>query len=120
MNEEKLKQLQIRADAKQRPTRSLWAIFLGVAVITGVALYCWWPRPTDDLRVVKGGKPVNGSEASQASGTGTGSGATGATNQLSSRSANPKDAVLTVSGYIINREQIELSPRFMGVVDGSA
>ncbi|MBI2926135.1 MAG: efflux RND transporter periplasmic adaptor subunit [Verrucomicrobia bacterium] len=116
MNEDKLKQLQIRADAKQRPTRSLWAIFLGVAGITGVALYFWWPRPTDDLRVVKGGKPVDGSEASQASGTGTGSGSTGATNQLSPRSANPKDSVLTVSGYIINRERIELSPRFMGVV----
>ncbi len=108
MNEEKLKQLQIRADAKQRPTRSLWAIFLGVALITGVALYFWWPRPTDDLRVVKGGKPVDG--------TGTGSGATASTNQLSSRPAGPKDAVLTVSGYIINRERIELSPRFMGVV----
>src|SRR5207245_2871321 len=28
----------------------------------------------------------------------------------------PDDAVLTVSGYIVNRERIELSPRFLGVV----
>jgi multidrug efflux pump subunit AcrA (membrane-fusion protein) len=27
-----------------------------------------------------------------------------------------QDSLLTVSGYIINRERIELSPRFMGVV----
>ena len=31
-------------------------------------------------------------------------------------STGPSNSVLTVSGYIINRERIELSPRFMGVV----
>ena len=28
--------------------------------------------------------------------------------------AKPGDSILTVTGYIINRERIELSPRFMG------
>ena len=33
-----------------------------------------------------------------------------------SPSAQTSDAVLTVSGYIVNRERIEISPRFLGVV----
>src|ERR1043165_724177 len=31
-------------------------------------------------------------------------------------SGSSTDAVLTVSGYIVNRERIEISPRFLGVV----
>src|SRR5205823_5422674 len=31
-------------------------------------------------------------------------------------STSKEDVVLTVSGYIINRERIEISPRFLGVV----
>src|SRR5439155_19229 len=34
----------------------------------------------------------------------------------SNATSRPDGAVLTVSGYIVNRERIELSPRFMGVV----
>jgi RND family efflux transporter MFP subunit len=44
------------------------------------------------------------------------SSATASTNTTNAPSASASDAVLTVSGYIINRERIELSPRYMGVV----
>jgi HlyD family secretion protein len=116
MNEEKIRQLQIRADAKRRPQGSMWLIFLGVAAITGLALYYWWPRETDERRLISGGKPINVSENERLKAVPASTTAPTSTNQVSPVAATRGDAVLTVSGYIINRERIELSPRFMGVV----
>jgi HlyD family secretion protein len=104
MNPEKLKELQIKSAARSRPQRSLWIIFLGVAVVTGVAVYFAWPRPEDQRRL--------GSKESATSST-PGEPANAPTPAMA---GNTSRALLTVSGYIVNRERIELSPRFMGVV----
>ena len=104
MNPEKLKTLQIKTVAKSRPQRSLWIIFLGVAVLTGVAGYFAWPRPEDQRRL--------GSQANSIAPTSSGTAA--APNPT--MAGNTNRSLLTVSGYIVNRERIELSPRFMGVV----
>jgi len=102
MNPDQLKSLQIPADEKKRPRRSLWTIFLGVLLLTGIAAYLAWPREGDQRRV-----KVTGVRAP------TNSAMLPLTN---SANAAPGDIVLTVSGYIINRERIEISPRFLGLV----
>jgi HlyD family secretion protein len=68
-----------------------------------VAAYFAWGRR--DVRRMGSVTPTN-NQATRAGG--------GITNAVVSGS--PTDAVLTVSGYIVNRERIEISPRFLGVV----
>src|SRR6266849_4186914 len=105
MDPEKLKALQIKPEAKARPQRSLWIIFLGVGAITALALYFAWPDKGGERRIVGG--------ASAKADSAPPNGATAASNAAPAR---VEGSVLTVSGYIVNRERIELSPRFMGVV----
>ncbi|MEO6035393.1 MAG: efflux RND transporter periplasmic adaptor subunit [Verrucomicrobiota bacterium] len=112
MNEEKLQQLSIDRDTKLRSPRPFWAILFGVALVIGVALYFWWPRATDKLRLLKGKTPVNASAREK---TGAGSAATNSP-PVTASPAQVAGSILTVSGYIINRERIELSPRFLGTV----
>jgi HlyD family secretion protein len=109
MNSDKLNELQIRPEDKQRSQRSLWFIFLIVLLVAGVAIFFAWPRLSDMQRVHNGGKTDATNTlvaASSNSVPGTSSGPASAAN----------DAVLTVSGYIINRQRIELSPRYLGTV----
>ena len=118
MNTDKLKELQLDPAAKRRPQRSLWLIFLAVLLVTCVAAYFAWPRASDNQRLVRGNVRASDSPpVTVASTEPTPTPASGAppaeTNPAVSAS---KDAVLTVSGYIINRQRIELSPRFMGTV----
>src|SRR5262245_23267347 len=106
MNTEQLKALQIRPELKSRPRKAIWAICLGVIVVTGTALYFAWFRTDDGQRIFK--RPM------------------GATNSVATTPHVPSSSltpgatnggpVLTVSGYIVNRERIELSPRFLGLV----
>lgn len=112
MNEDKLQQLNIDSQSKRRTQRPFWSILIGVAVVIVVALYFWWPRASDDLRVMKGKTPVGSSASKNPSTNSTN------TNTISTAtdSGPVAGSVLTVSGYIINRERIELSPRFMGTV----
>ncbi len=104
MNPDKLKELQIKSAAKSRPQRSLWVIFLGVAAVTGAAIFFAWPRLEDQRRLSTGSASTSLPTNSPTTPT--------------QRTAAVKvdGSVLTVSGYIVNRERIELSPRFMGVV----
>jgi len=111
MDADKLRALQIDPSAKERPRGAIWSIFLGVLLLSAVAAYFAWPKEGDDRRVFRGKAEI--SIASSA-----GVSAAPSTNANSSASTDPKRAgvVLTVSGYIINRERIELSPRFLGLV----
>ncbi len=112
MDSEKLKQLQIQPEAKRRSNSTTWGIFLLVFLCTATAVFFAWPRAGDNQRVASGskdGKLVTGvSEPKKSERPGT--------PPPTSTPASPAGAVLTVSGYIIARERIELSPRFMGVV----
>jgi HlyD family secretion protein len=117
MDAEKLKALQISPEAKARSQGSLWIIFLCVAAITGASLYFAWPKKDDDRRVIAGS---SGKSASAAGGVpGPVTNATANVASSGGRSAPPEKvsgSVLTVSGYIVNRERIEISPRFLGQV----
>jgi HlyD family secretion protein len=102
MNSDKLNQLRIASRDKSRPKQSFWLILLGVALLSGAGVY---------FGVIRMEQPRLAGVTNQtlvvnsAKNPGTNS---------SARATN--DAVLTVSGYIINRERIALSPRFLGVV----
>jgi len=116
MNADKLKELQLGAGAKTRPKRALWAIFIGVALLTGLALYYAWPRAADSLRLGMGGKPYRRGQPAAGNSATNGAAKVVAGGQAPAEAGRAGEVVLTVSGYIINRERIELSPRFMGVV----
>lgn len=105
MDPEHLERLRIRSEAKQRPQRAVWLIFLIVLTVTGGALYLAWPRLRDQTRVLGGtSAPTNPAPVAASA------------LRPSAPPATNGDVVLTVSGYIINRERIEVSPRFLGMV----
>src|SRR5207247_7451751 len=79
-------------------------------LLTAAAVFFAWPRTADKSRIFRG-KRSNKTAPVAATSPSPLSGVRGGTN------ATPTiEPILTVSGYIINRERIELSPRFMGVV----
>jgi len=119
-SQSKLSQLAIDPAVKQRPSRPIVLIFAGVAVVIAIALLVWKPWGKEGERYYVGkGKSVERGDLKSAS-----MDAANAGSQSSSASTSPSatgvvqtsDTVLVVSGYIVNRERIELSPRFMGVV----
>src|SRR5258708_925237 len=112
MNSEKLRELQIDPEQKRRPQLSLWAIFLMVIAVTGVAAFFAWPRESDNQRIARHQHQA----ASNVTAASTSSTAASATALSAPPVGTNSDTVLTVSGYIINRQRIELSPRFMGTV----
>jgi HlyD family secretion protein len=114
MTPDKIKSLRIPEDAKGRSGKSVWFIFLLVAMAAGAALFFAWPRESDKVRTI-GDKAKIAAEKKPGSGTSATVVATNASPSIAS-AVKPGDSILTVSGYIINRERIELSPRFMGMV----
>jgi RND family efflux transporter MFP subunit len=104
MDVQRLAELQIDASAKRRPQRMLAAIFLIVGLVTVATLVLAWPRASDKIRRL-GGISTNSLPAVALSDT-----------NIVATSRTDDNTVLTVSGYIINRERIEISPRFLGVV----
>lgn len=71
-----------------------------VAAVTIVAAYFAWPKKGDDQRIVQQFAPLK----------------TDAATPVPARPDGAPASVLTVSGYIVNRARIELSPRFPGIV----
>jgi len=111
MNADKLRNLQIQPEAKRRSQRPLWAILILVLLVVGAAAYFAWPRATDARRVVNNGvRPATNAPVSAVQ-------SANASNRSDTTPESPANGfLLTVSGYIINRERIEISPRFLGVV----
>jgi HlyD family secretion protein len=111
MSADKLKDLQIQPEQKQRRQGPFWIIVLAVFAMAVVALLVARPWSPEKVRRMKGagGADVN-SISNVSSATDTNAASTNATVETKS------DSVLTVSGYIINRERIEISPRFLGLV----
>ncbi|MCS7336665.1 MAG: efflux RND transporter periplasmic adaptor subunit, partial [Verrucomicrobiae bacterium] len=109
MDPEKLKSLQIEPSRKRARRHAAWVIFALVLGMTAAALYLAVPRPEDKVRIFQAG-----GTAPSVSANSMGRGPTGAASPANSSTDDA--VVLTVSGYIINRERIELSPRFLGVV----
>ena len=108
MDPDNLEKLRIHRDAKRRPKRTVWAIFSGVAIIAATTLYFAWPRLQDQYRMLQSANTAPSAATTNPAG-------------VSSSNRPPglpgsNGVVLTVSGYIINRERIEISPRFLGLV----
>ncbi len=111
MNADKLKSLQIEPGQKQRPTGVIWTIVIVVLVVTLGAIYLARPKAGTETRMVK-----SGATGTTTSTTAVATTTNSVTTAAPAPPATAKDSVLTVSGYIINRERIEISPRFMGLV----
>ncbi|MGE3308646.1 MAG: efflux RND transporter periplasmic adaptor subunit [Limisphaerales bacterium] len=129
-------QLRIDPGAKRRSQGTMWIIYIGVGLVAVVAVLLWRPWETETSRVVNrdGSTSARVESAREAGSSGTRS--AGSQSSKSAAGADPGSdssttsapggaalgtapadgVVLTVSGYIINRERIELSPRFMGQV----
>ncbi len=115
MTPDKLQSLSIPSESKHRSQKAIAWIFLLVLGATAVGIFFAWPRASDETRGPANKKsgtasqPVMAAKASEA--------ATASTNPPpKGLPSEGDDVVLTVSGYVIPRERIELSPRFMGTV----
>jgi RND family efflux transporter MFP subunit len=120
MNTEQLRSLRISPEAKRRPQRAFWSILLVVAVVVlgTVALIQPWARDKRELVTVAaaGAETSTNAAAPPASNGSPDPVAPGAAATKAASAAGGGDSVLTVSGYIVARERIEISPRFLGVV----
>ena len=118
----KLSQLAMDPAAKRRSSGTMTMIFIGVGLAIIVALLIWKPWAEEGQRTLSGkGKTVErGGKLSATAGAvaPTASNGGGVSNSVSATGAAVDENVaLVVSGYIVNRERIEISPRFMGVVN---
>ena len=96
---------KLRIPREQRSSRGSHAIliFLAIAFILVAAAWFAWPRVSDSKRLISQTQPQQADAA--------------APSPVSSPApADQNGILLTTSGYIINRERIELSPRFVGIV----
>lgn len=112
MTPDKLQALKIPSEAKERSQKSVWVIFVVVAIAAAAALFFAWPRESDKVRTVGDKVAKAAAEKKVASAPVASNG----TPNIQASAPKATGSLLTVSGYIINRERIELSPRFMGMV----
>jgi HlyD family secretion protein len=95
----------------------VWMIFLIVIAVTVAAIFLARPKAGDNVRLLGQGSkpgPVTDSNTKGAGSAALTAGVASTNSQATPAKAG--DSVLEVSGYIINRERIEISPRFMGMV----
>lgn len=114
MNAEKLKSLQIEPEQKRRTQSTVWIIVVTVILVLLVAFVVASPWKKDRRALGTNESAVAGSPMPAAK-----TGAAESTNSAATAGGAAKEAgstLLTVNGYIINRERIEISPRFLGVV----
>jgi HlyD family secretion protein len=97
---------KLRIPQAQRSSRGIPAVLIYgvVALIVLIAAWFAWPRASDSTRLVATTKPYQPDSSTSPS------------SSAAPSTAAPNDVLLTTSGYIINRERIELSPRFVGIV----
>jgi HlyD family secretion protein len=115
MNTEKLKGLQINPAEKIRPQRAFWSIVIVVAAVLLATLIFIQPWARDK-RELANNNAASTSDSVSASATVEKPTAAETTPQKNSNSGSLDASVLTVNGYIVNRERIEISPRFLGIV----
>ena len=108
MDAAKLQSIKISENRRQRSQGAFRFIILAVILATAAALYVAKPWASD-TRTTGGKEAHAGTRA-------TTSAETNIATPPREKPAKAGDAVLTVSGYIINRERIEISPRTMNEV----
>src|SRR5262245_9968052 len=112
MSIEKLKALQIEPQLKRRCGRSFRLIILGVIGMLGIAALLARPWGHESERIMRAGPVTAAAYDMPDPGTGTNAPAA-ATNSA----ASTDSVALTVSGYIINAARIQISPRFLSIVE---
>jgi RND family efflux transporter MFP subunit len=112
MSLEKLKALRIDPQLKRRGGRSFRLIILGVVAMLGLTAFLARPWEHESQRVMRAG-PVTAAAAAEIPNACT------ATNTPAPAmpARGTDSATLTVNGYIINAARIQISPRFLGVVE---
>ncbi len=113
MSADRLKDLQIQPDQKRRRQRPFWIIVIVVLAALIAAIFFAQPWSRETTRRMKSTAMLDTNSSS----TVAVSNVEAQTPSTSSTATTNEDVVLTVSGYIINRERIEISPRFLGVVN---
>ena len=108
MNTDKLSGLKIEPQQKQRTQKTFWSIIVTVMVVLLLALLIAQPWAKDSRASAKTELPEKMVFTNLPAGA-------IATTTIAANDTSEK--VLTVNGYIINRERIEISPRFLGVVN---
>jgi len=103
MDAAKLQSIKIEAGQRRRSGGIFWTITGSVIVITTIALLAAKPWAKDER--TEANSPTHESKSSVA-----------LPQSATKPTPQPGNTALTVSGYIINRERIEISPRTMNVV----
>lgn len=127
MNSPQLSQLAIDPEHKRRPGGAVKTIFATVALAVAVTLWLAWPHEGSERRVIGSKPPEPESTGPRATAPAPAPARPASKNapaatptpdlQPQAATGEPSPGLLlTVSGYIINRERIEISPRFQGVV----
>jgi len=110
-NENQIQQLKIDKNNLRRRRGGFWSILFAILVIILIAVYFAIPRKSDLTRVNRKSVSDRAQAIDVAKKESVSIGNTNITNITTSN-----EPVLTVSGYIVARERIELSPRFLGIV----
>lgn len=117
MSQDPLERLRIASQDKRRRGGPLGWILGAVVVVVAVVAWLAVPRPGDDQRTHTSSKELTmKSGTNTASGVAVGAAAAVVEGSAATLSGRVEGSVLTAQGYIVARERIELSPRFMGVV----
>ncbi len=104
MKRDDLEKLSIPREQRSSRGSHALLIFLAIAFILVAAAWFAWPRVSDSKRLVSQTQPHHADASS-------------APTPVSSPAPPDQSGILlTTTGYIINRERIELSPRFVGIV----
>jgi len=109
MNTDKLSGLKIEPQQKRRTQKTFWSIIITVLVVMLLALLIAQPWAKDSRDTTKNESAKTTVSTNSVGATTTAVSPSPTTNATGA-------SVLTVNGYIINRERIEISPRFLGVV----
>ena len=107
MNTDKLNDLKIQPQQRQRTQKTFWSIIITVSAVVLAALFFARPWAKDSRATAKADPAGNPALTNPPSTAPTATRAS---------AFDSSGKMLTVNGYIINRERIEISPRFLGVV----
>lgn len=115
MSQDPLERLRIASQDKRRRGGPLGWILGAVVVVVAVVAWLAVPRPGDDQRTHTSSKDLQMKSGTNAA-AGPATAPSSAPATASALAGRVEGSALTAQGYIVARERIELSPRFMGVV----